>query len=70
MELSAGVDAATLFINDALTKAGGGTTITLKSPIQRSQSYNWAPQGILFSTGLSIDSSGTSPTGSISYIAE
>ncbi len=68
--LTGGADAATLIINDALTKAGGGTTITLNAGIATSTFLNFGPHGIRFPTGLSIDNTGTTPTGSVSYQAE
>ena len=44
---------ARLTINDALTVAGGGTTITLRSSSNRTTRFNFEPTGIRFATGLS-----------------
>ncbi len=68
--VNAGADAATVFINDALTKSGGGTTLTVGAAIGGHGVLDFGEAGILFSTGLSIDNSGTTPTGGVLYIAE
>ena len=55
-----GDEPATLIINDALTVAGGGTTVTLKALTNTMRRFSFEPNGIHFDTGLSwsIDQAG------------
>jgi hypothetical protein len=58
--------AATFTINDSLTVAGGGTTITLRANANRTTRFNFEPTGIRFATGLSRSIAQDSDTGVIS----
>jgi hypothetical protein len=62
-----------LAINDALTKAGGGTTIRMDSDVTLwvgPMSYSFGPNGIRFGTGLSVTISGTGVTAWVAYMVE
>jgi hypothetical protein len=64
---------ALLSINNAATKAGGGTTIRLYGDASESElpvQFKWTPNGIRFDTGLSVTLTGAGATGWVAYIEE
>ena len=65
ISLSAGADAATLIIYDALTATG--TEITLNAAITTTTSLDFGPTGIYFATGLTTATTGTTPTHHVAY---
>jgi hypothetical protein len=69
MYLAAGVDAASVTINDAATAAGGGLTLILRAAATESESFVF-PNGIRFATGLSGAETGTAPFWVITYMLE
>jgi len=68
--VTAGVDAATVTINDALTAAGGGTTLEVGAGIGLTEQMMIPGPGLVFQTGLSIASTGTTPTVGVFYAVE
>jgi hypothetical protein len=75
MYLTAAAADATLTINNAATKAGGGTTITLfidytLNVNNAPASFNFGPNGIRFATGLSVTLSGVGATCVVTYMEE
>jgi len=58
-------------INNAATKAGGGTTIVMSFDVSASvtpQLFDFGPNGIKFDTGLSLAITGTGCTGGVAYM--
>jgi hypothetical protein len=75
MGCTPGTGDLTLSINNAVTKAGGGTTITLNTDISTTDlpvSFDFTPNGIRFDTGLSVTvtDAGSGGTVWVTYIAE
>lgn len=67
-----GVLDGTVTINNAATKAGGGTSIALSMDVSASVTptlFDFGPNGILFATGLSMTIT-ANVTGGVAYMAE
>jgi hypothetical protein len=68
MHLTGVVDASTLTIYDALTATGTG--IQLNAALGGSAEFRFEHTGIRFTTGLTIASTGTTPSIVVRYMAE
>jgi hypothetical protein len=70
IQLSGGVDAATLSVYNAVT-AAGTDVIVLKAPILTTAPILYlGTNGTRFATGLSIAATGTAPSFSVFYLVE
>jgi len=67
MAITAGANAATLTIHNAAT-ASGGTPITVGAALTETAVIDFGPTGILFDTGLSTATTGTTPTSVVTYM--
>ena len=67
--ISAGAAAAAhAIVNDALTTGGGGTSVQVNAIFANSRQIDFGPNGIAFSTGISVVVSGALSSAMITYV--
>jgi len=68
LAVTAGTDAASVTAHDGVTAAGD--SVTVKAILETTAQINFGPQGVRFTTGLSVTESGTTPEIIVTYISE